>query len=102
MMLSGVAKSGSPISRWMISRPSASSRRARASTSKAPSVPRRDMRSANFTWLINAFQHAAVDRDRLPGDVARLLRAEEGADGAVLLDRAEAPHRDVLPAFLPH
>src|SRR3989442_789028 len=46
-MLSGVAKSGSPISRWTIRLPSASSLRALASTSNAPSVPRRDMRSAN-------------------------------------------------------
>src|SRR2546428_9831367 len=45
-MLSGVAKSGSPISRWTILLPSASSLRALASTSNAPSVPRRDMRSA--------------------------------------------------------
>src|SRR5579859_2846196 len=46
MMLSGVAKSGSPISRWTTCLPSASSRRALASTSNAPSVPKRDMRSA--------------------------------------------------------
>src|SRR5690242_6313225 len=45
-MLSGVAKSGSPISRWTTRLPSASSFRARARTSNAPSVPRRDMRSA--------------------------------------------------------
>ena len=38
-MWPGVAKSGSPISRWTIRRPCASSARARASTSNAVSVP---------------------------------------------------------------
>src|SRR6266851_3780035 len=51
-MLSGVAKSGSPISRWTMRLPSASSLRARASVSNAPSVPRRDMRSANRTAVL--------------------------------------------------
>src|SRR2546425_971065 len=40
-MCAGVSKSGSPISRWMTRRPDASSAFARASTSKAVSVPRR-------------------------------------------------------------
>ncbi len=35
----GVSKSGSPIWRWIIGRPAASSARARALTAKAPSVP---------------------------------------------------------------
>src|SRR5207302_2576844 len=43
----GVSKSGSPISRWTISRPFASSARALARTSKAVSVPSRDMRDAS-------------------------------------------------------
>src|SRR5256714_3467178 len=51
-MLSGVAKSGSPISRCTMRLPSASSFRARASTSKAPSVPSRDIRSANRTAVL--------------------------------------------------
>ena len=47
-MCAGVSKSGSPISRCTISRPCASSARARASTSNADSVPSRPMRSATF------------------------------------------------------
>src|SRR2546429_8189423 len=57
-MLSGVAKSGSPISRWTIRLPSASSLRALARTSNAPSVPSRDMRSAKriaalMAWILS-------------------------------------------------
>src|SRR5262245_11011378 len=44
-MYAGVSKSGSPISRWITDFPWASSARARASTSNAVSVPRRDMRA---------------------------------------------------------
>src|SRR5664279_177924 len=47
MMWRGVVKSGSPICRWMIRRPDASSAFARASTSKAVSVPRRLRLSAS-------------------------------------------------------
>src|SRR5215212_5296825 len=50
-MWDGVSKSGSPISRWMISRPCASSALAFARTEKAVSVPRRSMRFANSTLL---------------------------------------------------
>src|SRR2546422_7462621 len=46
-MCSGVSKSGSPISRWMIERPAASSAFARANTSKAVSVPSTPIRSAS-------------------------------------------------------
>src|SRR5438046_9949465 len=111
-MLSGVAESASPISRWTLFLPSASSLRARASTSNAPSVPSRVMRSANLmvtlrmlsnsippvlrkrcpspareahVWAktggiqrsVDARQLAAVDADRLAGDEARLLGAQE-------------------------
>jgi len=47
-MFSGVGKSGSPISRWMTFLPCASSIRALARTSKAPSVPRFCIRFANL------------------------------------------------------
>src|SRR5262249_44117078 len=47
-MLGGVSKSGSPISRCTTCLPCASRARARARTSKAVSVPRRDMRAASF------------------------------------------------------
>src|SRR5712691_89358 len=96
-MLSGVAKSGSPISRWTMRFPSASRRRALASTSNALSVPRRDMRSANrmltFGMLMDPEQRAAVDPERLAGDVSRLLRAEECARCPELRRVAQATHR---------
>ncbi len=47
-MWAGVSKSGSPISRWMISLPCRSRAFARARTSNADSVPSRDIRSAKF------------------------------------------------------
>src|SRR6185437_6891522 len=47
MIFGGVEKSGSPISRWMMSLPWRSNARARLSTSNAVSVPSRDMRFAN-------------------------------------------------------
>src|SRR5262245_7620996 len=47
-MCAGVSKSGSPISRWTISRPWRSRALARASTSNADSVPSRDMRCAKL------------------------------------------------------
>src|SRR6266568_4314723 len=86
-MLSGVAKSGSPISRWMTWRPAASRRRARASTSKAPSVPSRSMRSAKRIPMVsvNSAQGAAVHADGLARDVAGLPRAEERAGGPELV-----------------
>src|SRR6185312_295408 len=99
MMLSGVAKSGSPISRWTMCLPSASSCLALASTTNAPSVPSRDMRSANLIvmratlGLVDAEEGAAVDAQRLARDVGRLLRAEESASGRELGRVAEAAHR---------
>src|SRR6266852_764392 len=59
----GVSKSGSPISRWSISLPCRSSALARASTSKADSVPSRDMRSATFmvaTIILDAMELVEV------------------------------------------
>src|SRR3990170_1216454 len=50
MMLLGVSKSGSPISRWMTDFPLASSCLARASTLNAVSVPRRDIAEASLDW----------------------------------------------------
>src|SRR2546423_968655 len=85
-MLSGVAKSGSPISRWTTWRPAASRRRALASTSNAPSVPSRSMRSAKRMPMtsVNPHERAAVHADGLARDVGGLPGAEEGADGAEL------------------
>src|ERR671917_71408 len=48
-MWSAVSKSGSPISRWIMSFPRASSALAFARTENAVSVPRRPMRPASFT-----------------------------------------------------
>src|ERR1700674_4297238 len=100
-MLSGVAKSGSPISRWTIFLPWASRRLALASTSNAPSVPSRDMRSAKRiaatleSYLVHAQQRAAIDAERLPGDVARRLRTQERACGGKLRGVPKAPQRRV-------
>src|SRR5258708_15980457 len=95
-MLSGVAKSGSPISRCTMRLPSASRRRALARTSNAISVPSRDMRSANLIAteriLMNSEQCAAVDAQRLSGDVARLLRAKKGAGRTELRRIAQPTH----------
>src|SRR5437588_592764 len=98
MMLSGVGKSGSPISRWMTLRPCASRLRALARTSKAPSVPMLSIRWANL--IVNpcslskdAPAGGAVDDDGLPADVAGAARAEEGADRGELRRLAVAPHR---------
>src|SRR2546428_10437134 len=99
-MLSGVAKSGSPISRWTMRLPSASSLRALARTSNAPSVPRRFILSAKRTAvlislriLVHAQERAAVDAKRLARDVARLARAQGSARGADLHRLAHAPQR---------
>src|SRR5258708_5809279 len=93
-MLSGVAKSGSPISRWTILLPSASRRRAFARTSNALSVPSRDIRSANFivTILVDSEKRTAIDAQRLPCDVARLLRAKKGAGRTELRRIAQPTH----------
>src|SRR5579859_2471716 len=88
MMLSGVAKSGSPISRCTICLPSASSRRAFASTSNAPSVPRRDMRSAKRIVMPESYplgSRAGVD---VP--VRDVLEAVAGLDDAVQVHPAPA------------
>src|SRR5919204_2361605 len=81
-MLGGVGKSGSPISRWMMLRPLDSSARARASTSKAVSVPISPIRAASFSGIRSAphaewFQVAAIvrplDFDVLDSGHARTL-----------------------------
>src|SRR5690348_13628454 len=59
-MFGGVGKSGSPISRWTIFRPWASSLRAFASTSKAVSVPISSMRRASFMPLSSHAERAQV------------------------------------------
>src|SRR5215472_7239573 len=96
VMLSGVAKSGSPISRCTIFLPAASRPRARARISKAPSVPRRCIRSANRIPIasVNASERAAVDSNRLPGHVGSLSRAEERADCPELGRIADTAGRD--------
>src|SRR5215472_7045075 len=81
-MCFGVSKSGSPISRWTISRPCRSRALARASTSKADSVPSRDMRSAKFmmpTIILRSVELVTVPagwfwmgwEDGLPGERPR-------------------------------
>src|SRR5580704_15196842 len=85
-MCLGVAKSGSPISRWMMSRPSASRARARTSTLKAPSTPSRSMREASF---MDGSGRLAEERDA----VAEIDEADLVADvRALAVDSAsQAP-----------
>src|SRR5439155_4325757 len=56
-MWAGVSKSGSPISRWTISRPARSRARVRASTSKADSVPSLAMRPATLITCLSQATH---------------------------------------------
>src|SRR2546430_10799311 len=56
-MCAGVSKSGSPISRWTISRPARSSALALASTSNADSVPSLAMRAAMFIACLSQATH---------------------------------------------
>src|SRR4028118_2076799 len=95
-MWSAVSKSGSPISRWMMSRPCASSAFAFARTENAVSVPRRPIRPASFTspslsrcaWRITPRRGRGIigpllvagERPRLRGfDEGRPLVAERNA-----------------------
>src|SRR4051812_45075484 len=68
-MFFGVSKSGSPISRCTTSLPSASSARARASTSKAVSVPSRLMDAASLKAIVSSLSGgmAGASRDRDAG-----------------------------------
>src|SRR5207302_3021137 len=64
----GVGKSGSPISRWMMLRPCASSLRALASTSNAVSVPISSIRRANFMCRLSSHaERTEVARIGQPG-----------------------------------
>src|SRR5438046_7421356 len=102
-MLSGVAKSGSPISRCTMCLPSASSLRALASTSKAPSVPSRDMRSAKRTAvLIDLNRSGSAPTRRSPGrvdvPVGDVLKTLGGLDRLVHVDTVHALRDGVLVA----
>src|SRR5439155_11440186 len=57
LMCAGVSKSGSPISRWTISRPARSSALARASTSNADSVPSLAIRAATLMACLSQATH---------------------------------------------
>src|SRR5262245_32374926 len=87
----GVWKSGSPISRWMMERPCASSALARCRTSKAPSTKRRSMRSASWIMLFLKDRKliavldeldAIADGDLVAGDTrGETAACIEGNDG---------------------
>src|SRR5438552_19070849 len=102
-MLSGVAKSGSPISRCTMCLPSASSLRALARTSKAPSVPSRDMRSAKRTAvLIDLNRSGSAPTRRSPSrvdvPVGEVLKTLGGLDRLVDVDTVHALGGGVLVA----
>src|SRR5207237_181983 len=85
-MFGGVGKSGSPISRWTISRPWASSLRALASTSKAVSVPISPMRCANFMPLSSHAERAQVALVGHPAD-ADILNPRQARPMAKLVEK---------------
>src|SRR5215467_14124181 len=80
-MCRAVGKSGSPISRWMTGVPAASRALARASTSKADSVPSLPMRSASRKVVMPSMIGTAKFRDR------------PGPDGLAATERALAAGR---------
>jgi len=86
-MCAGVGKSGSPISRWTMLRPLASSALARTNTSNAPSTAMRSIRSAASCDLPEKrntgadfhARHAVVYRDRSP-EIRPVTRPPESSD----------------------
>src|SRR5438309_6779040 len=109
--LAGVSKSGSPISRWMMFRPCASSARALARVSKAVSVPRRAMRLANrssvgmvtvLIFLCSIKTGLLVDRLLLalrPENMRNRIRhAARGLLKVADLEIAQQAQRQHLPA----
>ena len=94
--LRGVSKSGSPISRWMTSRPVASSARARAAASKAVSVPIRSMRLASFTVALSGVL-ASLGTGSVPMRRASGMKGPVAASGrrAWYTFQSEIPARGV-------
>src|SRR6185312_683421 len=90
-MCSGVPKSGSPISRWITRRPDASSAFARASTSKAVSVPSRPMLSASFSAMVAPFARSVAELDPPPVDVLLQLLAQSRVEGRRLVRLQRLP-----------
>src|SRR5262245_4869940 len=98
-MFRGVSKSGSPISRWTTSTPRASSWRARASTSKAVSVPSRLMAAASLIAIgRRSLRYRNLGR---PADRA-VLEAGGGHGGGVVevaaVDEDRPAHRPAQAA----
>src|SRR5207244_11136231 len=93
-MWAGVSKSGSPISRWTTLLPCRSRARARASTSKAVSVPSRPIRSATriMTGPFRASEDAIplVGRARRRAATHRVPHPVLGAQEGLALEE----HRD--------
>src|SRR5512141_206310 len=99
-MFTGVSKSGSPISRWTMWRPWASSARPLAAASKAVSVPIPIMRCASFMPRMLAKRESCSEgpngpsqsfRMRESGEMARYFGIDEAnerlADVAPLLEQ---------------
>src|SRR5580765_499126 len=87
MMNRGVVKSGSPISRWITRRPCSSSARARASTSKAVSVPSRASPAASACSATALLLGAAP---QLPSDRVLELLADVGDEPDRACDHGDA------------
>src|SRR3954468_24804194 len=100
----GVAKSGSPISRWTTSRPARSSSRARARTANAPSVPRRSAADATVGAAVEVIAAECRSAPRSPRVLARVGRClPEVVDlrrVAVVDPARDRPHLDRLVALV--
>src|SRR6476620_10635387 len=90
VMCAGVSKSGSPISRWMMSRPACSIARARARTESAVSVPTRA--TAAPRWPVGACSSVASIVGLILSDDRQLRRGDLAHDE--LLHLAGDRHRE--------
>src|SRR5260370_1441348 len=97
-----VGKSGSPISRWMTLAPAASMALARASTSKADSVPSLLMRSARGNAVMAVMIRLGCSGSRATRAV-RASRSSPIRDGHAMVvgTRAAAERTTTMPAHAP-
>src|SRR3954465_4510108 len=100
----GVAKAGSPSSRWTTSRPARSSSRARARTANAPSVPRRSAAGATVGAAVGVIRPevwSAPRSARVPACVRRRIPEVVELRRVAVVDLArDRPHLDRLVALV--
>src|SRR5882757_2970493 len=96
----GVSKSGSPISRWIISLPCFSSARARFRTSNAVSVPSRDIRPArrNSNIVVGSMTaDGIITPQRLAWPISQSHGRTDAAQPRRSLDCVMLPSLHMLP-----